>query len=99
LDEILRYIKDSNFFAYRGNRIKWTDSFEMLKLFIKCAIEQAGIWMSSGGKYEKFTSSSSDLILTWNYDLCTLTFRGEEGARLKELLIHVCTTEKTCRQI
>ena len=93
LDEILRY-KDAKCFAYHGNRIKWTDSFEMLKLFIKCAIEQAGTWMSSGGKYKKFTSSSSDLILTWNYGLCTLSFRGEEGARLKELLIHVCTMEK-----
>ncbi len=90
LEEIRRY-KDEDCFTYNGNRIKWTDSFEMLRLFIECSIELPGTWSTPGGKYKKFTSSVSDLILTWNYDLFTLSFRGVERARLKEILIHVCT--------
>ena len=34
LHEINRY-KDEKCFIYDGDRIKWTDSFEMLKLFIR----------------------------------------------------------------
>ena len=88
LEEIRRY-KDEDCFTYNGNRIKWTDSFEMLRLFIECSIELPGTWSTPGGKYKKFTSSVSDLILTWNYDLFTLSFRGVERARLKEIC--VCT--------
>ncbi|CAB4011506.1 Hypothetical predicted protein, partial [Paramuricea clavata] len=32
-------------------------------------------WLSPGGKYKKFTSSNSDLIFTWNYELGTLSFK------------------------
>ena len=42
LHEIKRY-KDEKCFVYEGNRIKWTDSFEMLKLFIRCCVSQPGI--------------------------------------------------------
>jgi hypothetical protein len=41
LTEILRY-KEANSFTYVGNRIKWIDTFDMLKLFTKNAIGQAG---------------------------------------------------------
>ena len=41
LTEITRY-KEEKCFIYDGKRIKWTDSFEMLKLFVKCAIGQSG---------------------------------------------------------
>ena len=64
LEEILRY-KEANSFTYVANRIKWTDTFEMLKIFTKNAISQEGKWISSGGKYKKFTSSISDLTITW----------------------------------
>ena len=67
----------------------------MLKIFTKYAIEQPGNWLSPGGKYKKFISSNSDLIFTWNYELGTLSFKGEMGDRLKELFITVCTTGKS----
>ena len=41
LHEILCY-KNKNCFAYDGKRVRWTDSFEMLKIFTKYAIEQPG---------------------------------------------------------
>ena len=41
LREINRY-KDEKCFAYDGNRIKWTDTYEMLRLFIKCGVSQQG---------------------------------------------------------
>ena len=91
---LLRY-KYENCFAYDGKRVRWTDSFEMLKIFTKYAIEQLGNWLSPGGKYKKFISSNSDLIFTWNYELGTLSFKGEMGDRLKELFITVCSTGKS----
>ena len=90
LTEITRY-KEEKCFIYDGKRIKWTDSFEMLKLFVKCAIGQSGNWLSSGGKYKKFTSCSTDLILTWNYELGLLSLKGNTGVNLENLLINVCT--------
>ena len=89
LDEILRY-KYENCFANDGKRVRWTDSFEMLKIFTRYAIEQPGNWLSPGGKYKKFISSNSDLIFTWNYELGSLSFKGEMGDRLKELFITLC---------
>lgn len=40
LCEIHRY-KDANCFSYVGSQIKWTDSLEMLKIFMKNVICQA----------------------------------------------------------
>ncbi len=81
--------------AFYLHRVGWTDSFEMLKKFTKHAIQQPGNWLSPGGKYKKFTSSNSDLIFTWNYELGTLSFKGEMGDRLKELFITVCMMGKS----
>jgi predicted transcriptional regulator len=39
LDEILRY-KNENCFVYDGKRVRWTDSFEMLKIFTKHAMHR-----------------------------------------------------------
>ena len=90
LTEITRY-KEEKCLIYDGKRIKWIDSFEMLKIFVKCAIGQSGNWLSSGGKYKKFTSRNTDLILTWNYELGLLSLKGNAGADLENLLINVCT--------
>ena len=90
LTEITRY-KEEKCFTYDGKRIKWIDSFEMLTIFVKCAIGQSGNWLSSGGKYKKFTSCSTNLILTWNYELGLLSLKGNTGANLENLLINVCT--------
>ena len=43
LTEITRY-KEEKCFTYDGKRIKWIHSFEMLKIFVKCAIDQSGNW-------------------------------------------------------
>ena len=43
LTEITCY-KEEKCFTYNGKRIKWIDSFEMLKIFVKCAIDQSGKW-------------------------------------------------------
>ena len=88
LGEILRY-KEANSFTYVGNRIKWIDTFEMLKIFTKNAIGYEGKWISPGGKYKKFVSSNSDLTITWNHELGMLTFKGNVGDNLKELFINI----------
>ena len=66
--EIGRY-NEKKCFTYHGNRIKWADSFKLLKIFVKCVIGEFGKWLLSGGKYKKFMSSNTDLILTWNHKL------------------------------
>ena len=90
LHEINRY-KDKKCFAYDGNRIKWTDTYEMLRLFIKCGVSQPGIWSAPGGKYKKFCSNNKDLTVTWNYESGNLSFKGETGDVLRSLLINLCT--------
>ena len=92
--EINRY-KDEKYLTYDGNRIKWADSFEMLKLFISCCVSQPGIWSAPGGKYKKFCSTNNDLTLTWNYELGNLSFKGETGDILRTLLIYICTDSET----
>ena len=83
--------KDEKCFAYDGNRIKWTDTYEMLRLFIKCGVCQPGIWSAPGGKYKKFCSTNKNLSLTWNYETGNLSFKGETGDILRTLLINMCT--------
>jgi hypothetical protein len=70
----------SNEFTNDGKRIKWSDTFEMLKLYIKCCVNETGVWSAPGGKYKKFCSTSTDLALSWNYELGTLSFKGKVGA-------------------
>ncbi len=62
-----------------GKRIKWSDSFKMLKLFMKCGVNQIGNWSASGGKYKKFCSRDTDLVVSWIYDLGFLSFKGQTG--------------------
>ena len=95
LHEINRY-KDEKCFIYDGNRIKWTDSFEMLKLFTRCCVSQpACIWSAPGGKYKKFCNTNKDPTFTWNYELGNLSFKGETGDILRILLIYTCTDSET----
>ena len=49
------------------------------------------ISLATGGKYKKFTSCNTDLILTWNYELGLLSLKGNTEANLEDLLINVCT--------
>ena len=55
----------------------------MLKAFVRHAIEQTGVWSAPGGKYKKFTSNNSDLVLSWNYEQGLVTFQGKTGDCLK----------------
>ena len=95
LYEIIQY-KDRKCFTNDGKRIKWSDTFEMLKLFIKCCVNETGVWSAPGGKYKKFCSrpTSTDLALSWNYELGTLSFKGKVGDILKTLLTNICTDGK-----
>ena len=93
LYEIIQY-KDRKCFTNDGKIIKWSDTFEMLKLFIKCCVNETGVWSAPGGKYKKFCSTSTDLALSWNYELGTLSFKGKVGDILKTLLTNICTDGK-----
>ena len=66
----------------------------MLKIFTKNAVGQIGNWQSPGGRYKKFISSNSDVILTWNYENGTLSFKGKVGDSLKELFISMFSTKE-----
>ena len=86
--------KEKKCFSYDGKRIKWLDTFEMLKIFTKNVVGQLGNWLSPGGRYKKFISSNSDLTFTWNYENGTLSFKGNVGESLKELLISLYSTRE-----
>ena len=93
LHEMIRY-KEEKCFSYDGKRIKWLDTLEMLKIFTKNVVGQLGNCLSPGGRYKKFVSSNSDLILTWNYENGTLSFKGKVGDSLKELFISMHSTKE-----
>ena len=90
LIEMTRYY-EGKCFTYDGKRIKWTDSFEILKTFVECAIGQTGKWLSPGGKYRKFASCNTDLTLTWNCELGLLSLKGTTGAKLENPLVNMST--------
>ncbi len=58
---------------------------------MKCGVNQIGDWSASGGKYKKFCSRNTDLVVSWNYDLGFLSFKGQTGDILKTLLTNICT--------
>ena len=58
IQEILRY-KEEECFTYDGKRFKWSETFEMLKIFTNIFVSQPGFWSASGGKYNKFCSSNT----------------------------------------
>ncbi|CAB4002193.1 Hypothetical predicted protein [Paramuricea clavata] len=55
----------------------------MLKIFTNIFVSQPGFWSASGGKYNKFCGSNTDLIISWNYDLGNLSSKGKIGDTLK----------------
>jgi hypothetical protein len=57
-------------------------------------VNETGVWSAPGGKYKKFCSTSTDLALSWNYELGTLSFKGKVGDILKTLLTNICTDGK-----
>lgn len=48
-----------------GKRIKWLESFELLKKFISYDLGPHGKWLSPGGSCKMFESSNTDLVCTW----------------------------------
>ena len=63
----------------------------MLNAFVKHTIEQNCVWWFPGGRYKKFISNNSDLILSWNYDKGLLSFHGKTGDRFMD----ICTSKRS----
>ena len=77
--------------TYDGKRIRWTRTFEELQNFVANVLEERGKWSPKVSCSRKFTSSISDLGLTWYYTKQkTLLFQGHNGAKLKQTLIKLC---------
>ena len=77
--------------TYDGKRVRWTRTFEKLQNFVADVLEERGRWSPKVSCSRKFTSSISDLGLTWYYTKQkTLLFRGHSGTKLKEILIKLC---------
>ena len=77
--------------TYDGKRIRWTRTFEGLQDFVAKVLEEQGKWSPKVSSSRKFTSSISDLGLTWYYNKQkTLLFQGNSGTNLREILIKLC---------
>lgn len=88
--EIVDSLKDSPNLEYDGKRLKWTNTYESLKKYVKEKIGIRGKWTSPGGGSKKFISSDHNLSLTWYHKKQqTLLFQGREGNNLKETLINL----------
>ena len=80
--------------TYDGKRIRWSNSFDLLKKFVKNVVKEPGKWTSPGGNSRRFISHTSDLSMTWYYGKQkTLSLQGRDGDNLREMLIKIC--EKT----
>ena len=92
--EAIKLQKDCPDLVYDGKRMKWVNTFESLKKYIKETIGIRGKWTSPGGNSKKFSSSNLDMTVTWyNKKQNTSLFKGKDGNTLKELLL-----SKTTRQ-
>ena len=86
--------------TYDGKRIRWTKSFEELQKFVADVLEEQGNWSPKVSCSRKFTSSISDLGLTWYYTKQkTLLFQGQHGTELKEALINLCESPTSIESI
>ena len=77
--------------VYDGTRLKWTSNLEILKDFLKYITPESGNWSSPGGTSRTFTSSNSDLSITWYHNKQkTLLFQGRKGDNLETQLTEIC---------
>ena len=86
-ESIRKYIKSSDL-SYNSKRIRWSNSFELLVYLVENVIYEQGKWSSKKSISRRFTSSISDLHITWYYNKQkTLLFQGTD---LKHFLIREC---------
>ena len=79
------------YLTYDGKRLKWTASYELLKVFVDQTIELKGKWTSPGGSSKKFVCNGSDTTLTWYPGKQnTLTLHGESSTVLFNAMIKTC---------
>ena len=89
-ESIRKYIKSFDL-SYDSKRIRWSNSFESLVYFVENAINEQGKWSSKISSSRRFTSSISDLHITWYYNKQkTLLFQGSTGTDLKHCLMREC---------
>ena len=89
-ESIQKYIKSFDL-SYDSKRIRWSNSFELLVYFVENVINEQGKWSSKISSSRRFTSSISDLHITWYYNKQkTLLFQGTKGTDLKHFLIREC---------
>ena len=87
---VLKLLSNELNFTYDGNRIKWTDDLDSLKLFVENVIGLTGVWRSPGGYAKQFKSTTFDFILNWYPGkLNTILFHGKDGERFKQVLLTV----------
>ena len=51
--------------TYDGGRVKWTNSLELLKEFVKTNLMVPGQWTSPGDQSRRFKSTRSDVCIAW----------------------------------
>ena len=79
------------YLTYDRKRLKWTASYELLKVFVDQTIELKGKWTSPGGSSKKFVCNGSDTTLTWYPGKQnTLTLHGESSTVLFNAMIKTC---------
>ena len=67
-------------------RVKWLGDLTYLKDFVSSLYGDVGKWNSPGGSAKSFRHDQ--ICLTWYANKKSLFFRGEEGNKLKDLIIN-----------
>ena len=75
--------------SHDGVRLKWTGDLLELKRIVRELWGLEGKWSSPGGQSKKFSSTNSDLVLTWHKGkLNSVLFKGRDGVLVRDQRIN-----------
>jgi hypothetical protein len=77
--------------SYDGVRLKWTGDLTNLKRIVREVWGLEGKWSSPGGQSEKFSSTNSDLVVTWHKGKAkSVLFKGRDSVLVRDRCILLC---------
>ena len=81
--------KYNSYFKYNTiEKVKWFGDLDCLKGFVQNLFRSDGKWCSTGGSAKSFRLHQTSI--TWYTDTNSLTFHGEDGNILKDLIVKSC---------
>ncbi|CAB3982808.1 Hypothetical predicted protein [Paramuricea clavata] len=75
-----------------NKKLKWKESYEALKVFVKKTLKLNGKWSSPGGNLKLFNETTGSIILRYYTNSASLLIQGEKGESFTNILIKKLST-------